>query len=110
MWFFIWFLSGTFIITLINYFDILGNNLVSIIKFILPLLIIFIYSYKLGKSSDKNGYLEGLKLGSIIIVILMFLVIILDKLTLISLFYYLILLLTSIMGSTIGINRKKNNT
>ena len=110
LYFFIWLLAGTLVITLINYFDIINGKVVSILKFLLPLLVVLIYSYKLGKVSDKKGYLSGLKFGGIIVVIFMLFVIILDKLTFKNLFYYLILLLTSIMGSTIGINMKKKNT
>ena len=107
MWFFIWLLVGTLVLTLINYFDILGNNVVSIMKFIIPLLIMFANSYRLGNMSDKLGYLEGLKFGGIVIFIFVIMVIILDKFSLRSILYYGILLLTSVMGSMIGINRKK---
>ena len=109
MWFFIILLGGVFIITLINYFNIMNDKIISIIRFILPMVSIFVSSYRLGKSSDKKGYLEGLKFGGIIILIFMLLVIIFDKLSWKSIIYYGILLLTSIMSSMIGINRKKLN-
>lgn len=109
MWFFIILLIGTLILTLINYFDIMSDKIVSIMRFIIPMIAMFVSSYRLGKSSDKKGYLEGLKFGGIIILIFMGLVIILDKLSFNSMLYYLILLLTSVMSSMIGINRKKMN-
>lgn len=109
LYFFIILVTGALIITLLNYFNIMNNKIISIIKFIIPIIAMLISSYKLGKTSDKNGYLEGLKLGGIIILIFIMLVIILDSLNLKSIFYYLILLLTSVMGSMIGINRKKTN-
>lgn len=109
LWFFIILVTGTLVVTLLNYFNIINSKIISIVKFILPIISMFISSYKLGKVSNKNGYLEGLKLGSIIILIFMLLVIILDSLELKSIFYYLILLLTSAMSSMIGINKKKAN-
>jgi len=109
MWFFIILIVGTLIITLINYFNVMNGNIVSIMKFILPMISMIVSSYRLGKMSDKKGYLEGLKFGTIIIFIFMILVIILDKLNWKSILYYGILLLTSIMGSMIGINRKRLN-
>lgn len=107
MWYYIIILLGTLFITLINYFNLMNNNVISIIKFILPLIAITINSYKLGKTSNKQGYLEGLKFGIIISLISIIIILILDKFIIKSLLYYGILILTSIMGSTIGINRKK---
>ena len=110
MWFFIWLFAGTLVLTLINYFGILGNKFVSVMRFFVAISAMFVSSYRLGKKSDKKGYFEGLKFGFIIILILGLGVILLDKLNLRSIFYYAILLLTSVMGSTIGINNRKNNT
>ena len=107
--FFIIIITGTLVITIFNYFNILSSNIISIMRLILPVIAIFISSYKLGKVSDKKGYLEGLKFGGIVILIFTILVILLDKLELRSLIYYLILLLTSVMSSMVGINRKKTN-
>lgn len=107
--FFIIILVGTLIITLINYFSLLPSNIISILKLILPITTIFISSYKLGKQSEKKGYIEGLKLGIIIITIFIILTLLLDKLSVKSSLYYLILLLTSTLSSMIGINRKKTN-
>lgn len=75
----------------------------------IPILAMFTSGYKIGKSSEKKGYLEGIKIGGIIILNFLVLVLLLDKFSLKSLLYYLILLLTSILSSMIGINRKKTN-
>ena len=107
MWFFIIMLVGTLIITILHYFNIMNNKTISIIKFIIPMIAMIISSYRLGKVSNKKGYLEGLKFGGIIIFIFIILVILLDKLEIKSIIYYGILLLTSIISSMIGINRKK---
>ena len=105
--FFIIILGSTLIITILNYFNIMNNKTISTIKFVIPMLSIIISSYRLGKFSEKQGYLEGLKLGGIIIFIFIILVILLDKLEIRSMIYYGIMLLTSIISSMIGINRKK---
>ena len=105
--FFITILVGTLIITLLNYFSLFSPNIISILKLILPITAIFITSYRLGKKSEKKGYIEGLKLGFIVIAILFIIVLLLDKFNVKSLLYYLILLLTSVLSSMIGINRKK---
>ena len=107
LWFFIIMLVGTLIITILNYFSIMNNKTITIMKFIIPMISMIFSSYRLGKSSDKKGYLEGLKFGGIIIFIFIILVILLDKLEIRSMIYYGIMLLTSIISSMIGINRKK---
>ena len=99
--------SPTFIITIINYSNLLKPGIISVLKLIIPILSIFIASFKLGKQSEKKGYIEGIKIGSIIIIIFSILVLLLDKFKLKTLLYYLILLLTSILSSMIGINQKK---
>lgn len=108
--FFIILLVGTLLLTLFNYFNLLSSKIISVLKLLLPLTSIFITGYQLGKQSEKKGYIEGLKLGVIIILIFLTFVLILDKFSLKSLIYYLILLLTSVMSSMIGINKKKLNS
>ena len=55
-WFFILLLVGTLVLTLFNYFNIINSKVISIMKFILPVISMFISSYRLGKLSDKKGY------------------------------------------------------
>ena len=105
--FFIIIFIGTLIITTLNYFSIINNKTISVIKFLIPIIATIISSYRLGKLSEKKGYLEGIKFGGIIVLIFVLLVISLDKLEIKNIIYYGILLLTSIISSTIGINRKK---
>ena len=107
--FLIFFLSiiiSTILITLIDYFSLFNT---SILKLVIPILITFISSFILGTKSNKLGYVEGLKFGGIIIGMFLLLTIILDKFYVKSLIYYLILLLTSVLSSMIGINKKKTN-
>lgn len=95
------------ITTFIYYKDILNTISYQIINYILFLIIILINSFTLGKKSNKNGYLEGLKLGLIIITINFILVLIFKtNINLRLIFYSLIILLTSSLGAMIGINKK----
>lgn len=100
----------TFILTILNYFSLLSPSIVSILKLLIPLISIAVSAYKLGKRSEKRGYIEGIKIGTLAILLFLVLVLFLDKFTVKSLLYYLIILLTSILSSMIGINKKKLDT
>ena len=96
------------LLTIFSYFSLFNSKVISIMYFVLILISLFISSFILGMNSLKKGYLEGLKLGGGIVLIFFLLIIILDKFMVKSLIYYIILILTSILGSMIGINRKKS--
>lgn len=106
MFFFIILFSTTFILTIFDYFNIIAPNIISIIRFLIPIVSLIIVSFLLGKSSLKKGYIEGLKLGVSVIFIFTILILLLDKFEIKSLIYFLILLLSSSLSSMIGINKK----
>lgn len=99
----------TFILTLFSYFNIIGDKTVSIFKIIIPIISLFIGGFFIGKKSLRKGWLEGLKLSLIFLVFL----VIFEYLALNQSFdiknilYYLILSISSIFGSMIGISKKK---
>jgi len=99
----------TMLMTLFSYFDIFGKAFVSTMKIIIPILSFFIGGISLGKKSNQKGWLEGIKLGLILIImILIFNYLALDwNFNLKNILYYLILMMGSIFGSMIGISRKK---
>lgn len=100
----------TFIVTLLNYFDILKDKIVSIFKIIIPIISLFIGGFYIGKRSNKKGFIEGLKLGiifSIFILIFNFLAFS-SPFKFKYLLFYLIICMSSILGSIIGINYKKS--
>lgn len=101
-------LISTILLTIFNYFNILNGITLKIIMLLIPIIGIFIGSFKIGKTSDKKGYIEGLKYGSIWILILLIINLINKKFTLLSIIYYIILLLISAFASALGINKKKN--
>lgn len=98
---------ATLILTILNYFNILGSGIISILKFLIPEVSICIISYLLGKKAVKRGYLEGLKIGGIIVLIFLIISFITKTFNMRSLIYYLILILSASLCSMIGINRKK---
>lgn len=96
----------TIIFTIINYFT---TNSLSIIKILIPIISILISSFILGKNTKSKAYLEGIKFSLIYLIFTTILKLILK----ISFNYktfiiYLVIILSSIIGSTIGINTKKN--
>lgn len=101
-------LGLTLILTLLHYFNLIGDKPVDIIKLIIAVISIAAGGFIVGKSCSRRGWLEGIKLGLIIIVLLALLTLIFrlgfDKGTLL---YYLIVLGSSIIGSMIGISIKE---
>lgn len=96
------------LITILNYFNIINLSILNILKIIIIIISIFIGSFKLGKTSKSKGYLEGLKYGLIFSLLLVIVNLIFYKVfKLKTLIYYIIIIFTSILASTIGINKKK---
>lgn len=95
----------TLILSIINYFINIPSN---IIKIIIPIISLLTSSIILGKNTKEKAYIEGIKFSSIYIIIITILKLILKtdfnfKIIII----YILLIFTSIIGSTIGINIKK---
>lgn len=100
----------TFLITIFNYFDIMSDKVASIFKIIIPVISLFIGGFYIGKKSLKKGFIEGLKLGlifSIILILFNFLGLN-NSFKLKYILFYLILIISSTLGSMIGINIKKS--
>ncbi len=94
--------------SIFDYFDLLPANVVGPANIILTLLSLFIAGMFLGKKVEKKGWLEGIKIGAAVI-FLFFLISYLgfDKgINLKSAIYYLTLLISPMLGSMIGINKK----
>lgn len=99
------------ILTIFNYYDIITGNLFKIIKILIPSLALFVGGFKVGNSATKKGYIEGIKLG-LIMVILLFLFGYLGfnaSFNISLILYYIILIISSILGAMIGINKKVTN-
>ena len=67
----------------------------------------FIMGLIVGKRVEKNGYLNGILLSIVSIIILLFISFIFHyKLNINTLMYYSILIISTVFGSMIGINKK----
>ena len=108
IYFFALFFGGTLLITVLNYFNLISSNIISIVKIIIPILSIGVSGYVMGRHSKEKGYLSGIKIGASIILIFIILVSLFDKVSIKSILYYTILIFTSILGSMMGINMHKN--
>lgn len=102
-------LISTFILTFLNYFNILGSNITSIFKIIIPLISLFIGGFIIGKKSKNKGLIEGLKFSLIFILILILFNYFILKMNFDfkKIIYFSIFILVTIFGSFIGINKKE---
>ena len=105
-------LGSLFILTLLTttlyYFNLINPTTYNILKIITLLLTLFINSLILGTKTKSKGYIEGIKLSLIVIITFLLLTLILTKtFQLKYILYYLIILITSTLGSMIGISLKK---
>lgn len=99
------------ILAFLYYFNIISNKSLSILNTILIILSMFIGGLYIGNKTNKRGYLEGIKI-SLVAIVLLFIISYLafDKgLSIKTLVYYFILIVSSTSGSMIGINKKKND-
>lgn len=108
---FIWslgiFLSSIIILTIFNYFNILNGTILKVLELFIPLISIFIGSYKLGKTSNKKGYIEGLKYSGIWVIIFLIFNIITKNITLIGILYLILIILIGVFASILGINKRR---
>ena len=96
----------TFIITILSYFNILSDNTVKVFKLLSIIIGVFIGGFIAGKNTNNKGYIEGIKLGIIIILLLCILSLLLNCLNINSILYYTIIVISTIFGSMIGALKK----
>lgn len=100
----------TFLFTTLNYFNIINSKIMNIAKIVIPLFSLALGGFILGKNANKNGWLEGLKIGLIIITLIAIgNLIFIKNINAKDTIFYLLLLISSIFGSMFGINMKKEN-
>ena len=107
LWCFGILIISSIIITIFNYFNVINWIVVKIIFLFIPIISIFIGSYRLGKLSNEKGYIEGIKYGLIWVILFVIICLICKVFDWTSIIYYFILLFISILGSILGINKKK---
>lgn len=97
----------TFFITIFSYFNLLGDSITKIFKLLIPIISLFVGGLLMGNWVNKKGYIEGLKFGIIVILVFIIFSFFIKTLKVNSIIFYIILLVSSIFGSMIGINKKK---
>lgn len=108
-WFMVSLIVYLLIITTFAHFNIISYKTVSVMSFIFMCLLFMYNGFKVGKKSEKRGYLSGLIIGSINIILVLLLALVFRSIPeLKSLIYFLVLLLSSTLGGMFGINFKKN--
>ena len=103
---------GLFILTLLNYFNIINYKLFNVMKLILLCFSIILGGIKLGKNSKKKGWMEGIKLGLIISIFILIFNYLIFRVgfSFKQIFYFVIIFGSSILGSILGINIRKKNS
>ena len=97
----------TLILSIINYFFTMPTK---VIKLLIPIISILISSIILGKNTKSKAYLEGIKFTSIYIILSIIISIITKNTFNFKLILcYILLLLSGVVGSMIGINLSKNS-
>lgn len=95
---------------LTNLLGFLGTKGTDGLLMVFMILAFLIIGFNFGKVAEKNGYLEGIKIGFALLLVLIFINILFyqSSFSLERFIYYTVLILSSIFGSMIGINKKKS--
>ncbi len=96
------------LLTLFNMTHVLFTKGTDTLIFIGMILILFLIGFSWGRHAEKKGYLEGLKIGCSIILLLIFINLIFWRtgFSIERMIYYIVLILSSTLGSMLGINKK----
>ena len=102
-------LTITLLLTISNYFGIINYSAFKVLEYITIFISIFIASFILGKNSKKKALIEGLKYSLIVVIFMLLLNLIAysNPFNIKILIYYSMIIATSVVGSIIGINKKK---
>lgn len=106
---FLGFLLGGSIVISILYYFLFSTKFVNVLSFVYMVFVFFLFGYKAGKKTENRGFLAGIKIGLLLLLVLILfnLLFFQTKFQIIRVIYYMVLVFASVVGSTIGINRKK---
>jgi len=96
------------ILSCFNVFNLMYSKSTDIVIMIGMVLSLFLIGFSYGKKAEKKGFLEGLKIGICFILLLVFINLIFYQtgFSIERIIYYTVLILSSTLGSMIGINKK----
>ena len=95
------------LLSLLYYWNVIDFSLFSIFKLLTIIISFLFFGFILGKETSKKGYLQGVKYSGLWIFFLFIITLIIHKFQLKSIIFYIIILFCSILGSILGINKKK---
>ena len=103
-------LLGSILSSIFYLYTNMSYNVNCLILFIWSAIGLFVINFLNGKRTNQKGYLEGLKLGGLVI-LLFFIISLFTKyfISLSKIIYYGVLILISIIASSIGINFKDHS-
>lgn len=96
------------IFTVLEYTLLISEKTGNLVLTAIVLVSLFLFGVKIGKGKEEKGYLEGLKLGGIIVGCFLICSFILGKnpFCFTTLLYYLLIVLSTTLGAMLGINKK----
>lgn len=97
------------IVSIFYYFNIVSNDVVNYLKLFIVAFSMLLGGIYIGTKASKNGWLEGLKVGlEVVIILFVISYLAFDQgINIKTLIYYFILLSSSMLGSMVGINKRK---
>ena len=95
----------TLIKTVLEYFNITNYKINNIINIVIPILSFTFGGFKMGKISEKKGWLEGIKLSLFLIVLMFLTTLFLGKFKIDYLIYLIILTVSGMVGAMFGISK-----
>ena len=97
------------LLSVLNLTNLLGGTPSAIISMTFGAFSFFVAGFIRGKKRAKNGYVAGLITGGILLVVVFLLSILIFRVKInpSMLIYYAILLISCIVGSVVGINKRK---
>ncbi len=104
---FLFFIFFSLVLTILNYFNIINYNILSILKIITTIITLMFSGLLMGKKAKNKGWLEGLKISSLVVSIFILITLFLNEFDISKITFYIILIISGILGSIIGINTKK---
>ena len=108
-WVILWIVLLSLWVALFRYYRILSANGLKYAYLVIPMIALIIGGFSVGRKTNEKGYLESIKIGLIYLVIVSILSFLVFKepFQIKVIVYDIILLLTAMLGSMIGINFKK---
>lgn len=97
-----------FVCSLLNLIGV-NSSITNLLIFIFNISLFFIFGIKSGKRANNKGYLAGLKIGGLFLLLLIIINLFTNRVifSISTLIYYIVLILASVLGGMLGINKKE---